>query len=286
MVFLRPDRIASVYLMHPLRRIVGRPTGVPVLMYHGISAGRGMEGKAAYFETRTSPERFATQMRFLKTNGFRAVSLETAICELESHGNQRTIAITFDDGYADFLEQAFPVLQDCGMTATVFLPTAYIGDKPRAFKSAVCLTWSQVRELSAAGICFGSHTRHHPQLRDVDVATMRNELFSSKAEIEDALGRPVRCFSYPYAFPATESTFVTRLRAALTECGYKGGVTTIIGTARPGMDPLFLPRLPVNDFDDAALFRAKLEGGYDWLRTVQRTSKWIAGRHNGVKHDG
>jgi hypothetical protein len=65
------------------------------------------------------------------------------------------------------------------------------------------------------------------------------------------------------------------LRERLSECGYRNGVSTMVGRAGPGDDCFFLKRLPINDADDEALFRAKLEGGYDWLHQVQYASKLI-----------
>ncbi len=74
------------------------------------------------------------------------------------------MVITFDDGFADFYTNAFPLLNRYGFSATVYLPTAYIGKSAREFKGVECLTWDQVRALDRAGVEFGSHTVSHPQL--------------------------------------------------------------------------------------------------------------------------
>ena len=186
---------------------------------------------------------------------------------------EKLVAITFDDGYLDFYTNAFPILNHYGYSATVFLPTDYIGQATRQFKGTECLTWTQVRELRKAGIEFGSHTVTHPQLRSVTTEQMRTEVGRSKDEIQQQLGEPAETFAYPYAFPETDRTFVETLRRALQENEYRSGVTTIIGRAAASDNPLFMRRLPVNSADDPLLFQAKLEGGYDWLRTVQYASK-------------
>ena len=102
---------------------------------------------------------------------------------------------------------------------------------------------------------------------------MRNEVGQSKEEIQEKLGELVEAFAYPYRFPETSRRFVSRIRDALQESGYRSGVTTVIGRLHRLDNPLFMRRLPINSHDDPRLFRAKLEGGYDWLRTVQYMAK-------------
>jgi peptidoglycan/xylan/chitin deacetylase (PgdA/CDA1 family) len=155
----------------------------------------------------------------------------------------------------------------------MFLPTAYIGDTPGQFNGTTCLTWSQVRELHAAGIEFGSHTATHPQLTTLPAQDIEREIVSSKREIEDRLGAPVASFSYPYRFPEPDRAFRRGLRDTLMRAGFENGVTTIVGTADSVSDPLFLERIPVNSSDDGAFLTAKLGSGYDWLHGLQYASK-------------
>jgi hypothetical protein len=98
---------------------------------------------------------------------------------------------------------------------------------------------------------------------------MRAEVRRSKDAIEEKLGERVEAFAYPYAFPETDRTFVEILQEALQENEYRSGVTTIIGRTSSSDNPFFMRRLPVNSEDGPHLFQAKLEGGYDWLRTAQ-----------------
>jgi hypothetical protein len=92
------------------------------------------------------------------------------------------------------------------------------------------------------------------------------------------LGELIESFSYPYAFPEPDRAFVGTLRSLLVAAGYQYGVTTILGRVRPGDDPLFLPRLPMNDGDDARLFHAKVAGAYDWIHAPQYAAKAIKAR--------
>jgi len=185
------------------------------------------------------------------------------------------VVITFDDGFRDFYTEAFPILQKYVFNATMFLPTAFIDNKRLKFKGKECLSWEEVRELHSKGITFGSHTVNHPKLTLLKKDDIKFEITRSKEKIEHEIGEPIKSFSYPYAFPETDNAFAKYLRSIIEAGGYENGVTTRIGTATKGDDIFFLKRIPVNTFDDIALFKAKLEGGYDWLHKFQYFVKSI-----------
>jgi peptidoglycan/xylan/chitin deacetylase (PgdA/CDA1 family) len=277
----RADRIATLCMFHPLRRLIRTSAPrIPILMYHSISQ-LDESAKGPYYRIGTSPRVFGEQLRFLRTNGYQSIGLQQAVGLVEGAGRgpEKPVVLTFDDGYQDFYTEAFPLLSRFGYSASVFLPTAYIGDAALRFNGIECLTWSQIRELQKAGVEFGSHTVTHRKLRALGVDDIRDELRCSKSTIEEKLGCPVRSFSYPYAFPETDRQFKQTLRATLEEAGYETGVSTILGTAGPSSDRFFLERLPVNSGDDARFFRAKVDGGYDWLHAPQFAAKSWNGQH-------
>lgn len=284
----RADRIATFCMFHPLRRLTGTiAPRIPILMYHSISE-LDESARAPYYRISTTARVFEEQLQFLHVNGYRSISLREAVGVMDgtASGPEKPVALTFDDGYEDFYTNAFPMLSRFGYPATVFLATSYIGDTARTFNRLECLTWSQVRELQNAGVEFGSHSVSHPELRTLRAEEIQDELRCSKHAIEDKLGCPVMSFSYPYAFPETDRPFTSMLVRMLNETGYKSGVSTIIGTAKPGDDRFFLPRLPINSCDDLRFFGAKLEGGYDWLHPVQYSLKLIKTRNSGFSGRG
>jgi peptidoglycan/xylan/chitin deacetylase (PgdA/CDA1 family) len=270
----RADRLATLYFFHPLARLRPHGTRIPILMYHSISDVDD-SSRHPYYRTVTAPRVFDRQLQFLHDRGYKTISLSEAVQFLRrpEADVEKTIVITFDDGFKDFYTSAFPILSRYGYSATVFLPTAYIGQASRFFNGVECLTWNQVRELRKAGVEFGSHTVTHPQLRGITMEQVRAEVGRSKDNIEEKLGERVETFAYPYAFPETDREFVETLRRTLQESGYRSGVTTIIGRLGPLDIPLFMRRLPINSHDDQGFFQAKLEGGYDWLRAAQYASK-------------
>jgi peptidoglycan/xylan/chitin deacetylase (PgdA/CDA1 family) len=278
----RADRFATRYLFQPLQRLRIQQSGIPILMYHSIS-DLDNSTRHPYFRTTTTAEIFKQQVRFLHQTGYRAVNVMEALRLMQARESvEKVVAITFDDGYKDFYTNAFPVLDLYGYSATVFLPTAYIGRTPVKFNGAECLTWNEVRELRKTGVNFGSHTVTHPQLRNISTEQVREEIRQSKDTIEDNLGERIAAFAYPYAFPETDRAFIETLRRTLQESQYRCGVTTTIGRAKQSDNSLFMKRLPVNKHDDIRFFQAKLEGGYDWLRTVQYLAKLTKSRRIGA----
>jgi len=254
---MRPDRFLTLWLAAPWRRLRGAPPTdrLPILMYHSISDDPEPE-RSAYYKVCTAPARFAEQMRWLKDHGYRTDGVPT-------------VAITFDDGYRDNFTVALPVLEECGFTATIYLPTGFIGDQRHQFKGRDCLTWGEVREMRQRGIRFGAHTVTHQVLRTLGWDQIETELCDSKRAIEDRLQEPVTSFAYPYAFPQEDRPFVARFRELIQTVGYTECVTTIVGRVRAGEDPLTRKRIPINNTDDPALFAAKLTGAYDWVGTAQ-----------------
>ena len=272
---MRLDRQFTVGVVRPLLRAarVARAPSIPILMYHSISDDLD-DGRRPYYRTVTSPARFRRQMSALRERGLRTLTLSEAARSLATPGLARAdpaVVVTFDDGYRDFSTTAFPIMQEMGMSATVFVSTGYIGRS--FFDGRPCLSEGDLESLACQGVEFGSHTVTHPQLRDVPRAQMVDELASSRRRLTTLLGKSVVSFSYPFRFPSEDPAFMKDLGDALSDCGYRQGVTTVIGLATPVDPPYFLRRLPVNDCDDESFFAAKLDGHYDWLQLAQSARK-------------
>jgi peptidoglycan/xylan/chitin deacetylase (PgdA/CDA1 family) len=164
---------------------------VPILMYHSISEPSGQNAHP-YFEINTSAKVFAGQMEFLHRSGYVTISPAQAVTLLASKqlDERKYIVITFDDGFRDFYTHAFPILQKFGLTATMYLPTAYINHRAQPFLGKECLTWTEVRELHGAGVMFGSHTVTHPLLRVLCESDLESEIFNSnETPAGELLGR-------------------------------------------------------------------------------------------------
>lgn len=223
--------------------------GFDILMYHQVGVFPPMrEHRATYCHV----DRFRAQMVWLRRWGYRVVPLAQA-CAEQAAGQlpPRTVALTFDDGYDNFYEHAWPVLHAFGWTATVYLIAGAIGGRADwladvGHAPASLMDWPRIRELRRAGVHFGSHAVHHQALAGRSADDQLQELRESRRILEDGLGEPVRDVCYPYG-----SHDATTLLAA-AQAGYERGVTCVRARASAGWDPLALPRKAVS-YGDSAL---------------------------------
>jgi peptidoglycan/xylan/chitin deacetylase (PgdA/CDA1 family) len=150
------------------------------------------------------PDVFKRGLAKLHKSGYRTISLLEAIECLRSKKPfpDQCFVITFDDGYQTVYEVAFPVLQDLGMSATIFLA---VGERERgkpeerlpSREGRPMLNWKEIEEMKRCGMEFGAHTLTHPDLTRIPQKQMEAEICDSKKMIENTLGAPVSSFAYP-----------------------------------------------------------------------------------------
>lgn len=235
-----------------------------ILMYHQVGRFAPMRAhRANYCDHR----RFARQMAFLHGAGFRVLDLDTALSGLRGERPipPRAVVLTFDDGYENFADQAWPVLQKYAFPAVVYVIGAFLGRHAEWFAAEPgrpiprLLDAGRLRELQAAGLTLGSHTAHHVKLGEVSPATRRAELAAGRAILEDRLGTEVRHLCYPFG------SFDRDTVQAAQESGYVSAMTCLRGAATPEDHPLILPRKAIS-FGDNLL-------GYAWKLWVKQAPK-------------
>lgn len=148
---------------------------------------------------------FRQAMARLHDSGFRTLDLLEAVDRLKRGMPfpERCLVITFDDGYQSVYQEAFPVLNQYQMCATVFLTvgedtTSEPASRLPSLQGRSMLSWREIREMHSAGIAFGAHTLTHADLTRSPQDQVEKEICQSKAIIEDALGTPVSSLAYPY----------------------------------------------------------------------------------------
>jgi peptidoglycan/xylan/chitin deacetylase (PgdA/CDA1 family) len=239
---------------------------VPILMYHSISSADtkpilviGRPDKVKLRLNIVSPKSFDKQMAYLKNNGYQVIPLDDFV-EGNKMGRRfphKTVVITFDDGYVDNYTNAFPILKQYHLPATIFLITDFVGQKTDM------LNWEQVKEMSQYDITFGSHTRHHAYIPSLSKEHMKDEIIGSKHVIEDHLGKAVDYFAYPCG------GFNEQAKAVAALAGYKAALSTNRGTDRYNIDLYELSRIHVNNWDNEFTFWSKLSGFYDLFRHLR-----------------
>jgi peptidoglycan/xylan/chitin deacetylase (PgdA/CDA1 family) len=214
---------------------------LPILSYHRI-AEDGPPDLAPY---RVTPAAFAEQMRWLRRNGYHAITSADVAGQL-AEGRPfrgRPVMITFDDGYRDFHEVAWPILRTHDFCAEVMVVTDRVGgtaDWDADYgPPATLMGWPEIQSLGASGICFGSHMASHRHMSEMTSREIVHEAATSRALIERVLG--CECLSIAAPFGEADSRFVRIAEA----CGYKIGLTTDPGFARIDSDPMQLPRIQV-----------------------------------------
>lgn len=228
---------------------------LPILMYHRI-APTGAPGLAAY---RVTPAAFHDQLRYLSDAGYYSISLEEwrAARELRKPIPGKPVIITFDDGYVDFKDVAWPLLKRYGFSATVSLVSNAIGrtNHWNEYYGDVLplLDWPDILLLQKEGIEFGSHSANHPHLTGISLSEIVKEACMSRKVLQEKLGKPIHSFAYPYG---SSDRVVEHLVGA---CGYVYGLT-ITPRRCEFNDPLLaLPRIEISGSDDLQKFIQKLQ---------------------------
>ncbi len=196
------------------------------------------------------PASFASHLKSLTTQGVRVLSVDALLNEVrtgDDHGD--AVAITFDDGFANFGDHGAPVLREFGLPATVFVVSQFVG-KTNTWRgrgdpgspTLPLLGWDAVGRLPEAGITIGAHTRTHPRLDAIPPAAVEEEMAGCAEELMARVGQRPTTFAYPYG----------ALSPTAVECAqrnFAAAFSTRFRALTTAPDPALVPRL------DAYYFR-------------------------------
>ncbi len=217
-------------------------------MYHYISIPPPDADKYR-LDLSVTPDEFAAQLHYLSVNGYHPVRLADLADYLLNATPlpDKPVVLTFDDGYSDIYETAFPLLRAYKYPATFFVITQYVQENRWGYAS-----WGQLAEMAQQGMEIGSHSLDHPDLYRKSLAFQTNEIVESKRMIEAHIPVTVVSFSYPAGHYDTNT--LNLLRSA----GYRAAVTEEQG-ARQTADSVY------------ELERIRIRGSY----TVTDFDRWI-----------
>ena len=230
---------------------------LPILLYHRIAE----DGPPALARYRTSPTALAEQMHWLRRQGYHSVSSSDVADHLAS-GRPfagRPVLISFDDGYRDFHDVAWPILLAHDFCAEVFVVTDLVGDTARWDAvyglPAPLMDWAQIQDLATQGVRFGSHMASHSHMSELSSRQIVHEAARSRAALERALGQ--ECLSIAAPFGEASPRFVE----LAGKVGFRAGFTIEPGVAHLTSEPLRLPRLEVMGGMSLDAFVAAVTGG-------------------------
>jgi peptidoglycan/xylan/chitin deacetylase (PgdA/CDA1 family) len=234
---LPPEPIDAVQqLVMPVPDGEVRTLSVPILMYHYLSVPPA-DADRFRLDLSVTPDHFREQLAWLKAQGYETISLYQLLSALNTGSPalpERPIILTFDDGYADNYQYAFPLLKEYGYTATFFILTDVTDRSEPGY-----LTWEMLREMSDAGMSIEVHGREHFDFSNRNHDWLVYHLLGPMQTIEANLGYTPRFIAYPLG------SYDAQVIATAQELGYWGGITTHYGRQHSGGNPFEVQRLRV-----------------------------------------
>ena len=211
--------------------------GIPVLYYHSVR-------ESADNEVTITPELLRTQLQYIRDEGYVTLTLSELKAYILNNSPipAKSILITFDDGYMDNYDKAFPILKDLNMVATIFCITSNLDGSYYLSKEAIT-------EMSNYGIDIESHTVNHPKLNEMTYNEQLAELIESKKTLESITGKKIESIAYPFGDFNDDS-----IKAA-KDAGYTLGFTTKKGLSDRDDNPLKLDRIYISSKYDMDTFK-------------------------------
>lgn len=240
------------------------PRGLPILMYHSI-ADRSLA-------TAIGVDTFRMQMEVAQELDYTVIDLADVAAWLSGKRAlpEQALAITFDDAFQDFAENAFPVLERLSMPSTVFVPTELVG-RHEAWNGAdtaprALMDWATLRDLAGRGVSFGGHGLSHRDLTTLGPEEMSREVRGCRDRLIEELSQPVTAFAPPYGHANEE---VWRVIAA----HYAVSVGVRLEAARYSSPRYDLPRIEMHYFRERPQWQAYLEGRRDAYLRLRRAAR-------------
>lgn len=195
-------------------------------------------------------------MRFLKESSFDVISLGEVVECIQKNRPfpKRSVVITFDDGFQNVYDEAYPILKEFGFRAEVFLVPEYCDrtnnwpGQPQGIPVLDLLSWDNIKEMSEYGLDFGAHTLSHPDLSKLPLRQAEREIIEAKSMIRHRVGKDVSFFAYPYGKQKKEIGNIIKDEFSCA-CSDKLGFVYL------NSDLYFLPRIDMYYFSKNNLFK-------------------------------
>ncbi len=228
---------------------------LPVLLYHRIVNKDSIIGKHKIY---VFAKNFRKQMKYLKDNGYQTITFYDIKKNPEMDLYKKVI-ITFDDGYVDNYELAFPILKEYGLKALIYLVTK-INHNAWGVKEGEpkidMMHAEQVKEMSDYGIEMGGHTQNHVNLLQLDSDEQLIEIKGSKEDVEAITKKEAISFAYPFGGIDENIKLITK------QAGFDFAVSTNTGPKQFGDDLFQIRRIEITPKTSLSSFKNKVSGRY------------------------
>jgi len=241
-------------------------SALPILCYHNVAETPANAWLRLLY---VRPSDFERQLWTLRRLGVRGVSMSEGMARLSAGTARGCVVITFDDGYADTLTTAAPLLRKYRFSATCYVVVDAIGSYNRwdtefVRERKTLMDRGQIERWLSAGMEVGSHSSSHPRLPQLDAPHQLAEIHESRTALQRMLNVQVEHFAYPYGKFTPDTVELVR------RAGYRSAVTVVPGVARMSDDRLRLPRILVNGERGLGSFLVQAATPYwrlrQWLR--------------------
>ena len=218
-------------LTHPL---LGR-----ILMLHRVVEHRSEDKNR---ELEITPDFLKQTIETYRQQGHRFVSIDEAY-DIINHGrtDRPFVCLTFDDGYQDNYDIAYPILKQTNVPFAIYVTTGFIDNRlPMRWytNEKLGINGEALKSLDADPLCtIGAHTVSHPRLDTLSPEEQQKEIEQSLQELESLLGHPIRHFSYPHGAYNTETLSIINKQI------FRSTLLAWCGNIRRGANPLMLPRI-------------------------------------------
>jgi peptidoglycan/xylan/chitin deacetylase (PgdA/CDA1 family) len=226
-------------------------------------------------------------MEIINRFGFTPITLFDYLCYLDGTVRlpRKPIIITFDDGYVDTYENAFPILDALGMKAVVFVLgnreiNSNYWDQESGFEGAPLMTDEQMLELFQAGYEIGAHSSSHPRLPRLGKQAAWDEITKSRIGLEIILNSPVSSFSYPYGELNGE------IKGMVADAGYRLACGVYTGPARFGEDLFEIRRLTIPGTLNIVGFASRLLLPHEYAEWIRWRMRSLMRRNKSSKEAG
>lgn len=207
---------------------------IPILMYHYIDQAPATSSLPGLY---LKPLIFENQLKEIKAAGYNPLFISEIALDLKNKQTlpQKSLALTFDDGYQDFYTQAWPLLKKYNIKATLYVIINAL-DKPGYLKT------SELKELAQSGLIeIGSHTFNHPNLKTLNARQANYEINLSRQALAKLSGGPILSFAYPYGLYNNDDLKIS------AKAGYLAAVSTNPGSQQSPINLMSLNRLRPNE---------------------------------------